>query len=224
MRALAVSLLLLSFGSPRVQAQSEPGGQLYRTTLYRAAPGRLLELIEALRGVPARERSRLILRHTQGDHWDLMVLSAAAGMDAERDAPEPPPALVAWREDTFVTGPDLRARDAFWTGGFFHVEMFHALAGRRDELLEQRRMENDYLTALQRPANAIFVRVMGGSWDCFTIGAYRSLGHYAESEAIPAERQDAAARGAGFEGGDRIGTYLRSLMADHHDTLAVPVR
>jgi len=219
MRALLAVSLLLASG-----VRAEPAEPLYRTTLYRAAPGRLLELIEVLRGSPAPERTRLILRHTQGDHWDLMVLTRVAGLDAAGEAPEPPPELVAWREDTFVHGPELAGLEPFWSGGFFHVEMFHALAGRRGELLEQRLMENTYQRALGRPENAIFVRVIGGSWDCFTIGAYRSLGHYAESEAIPPERADAAARAAGFEGGDRIGTYLRSLMADHHDTLAVPVR
>ena len=33
-----------------------------------------------------------------------------------------------------------------------------------------------------------------------------------------------AARAAGFEGDDRIGPYLRSLIQSHHDTLATPVR
>jgi len=38
------------------------------------------------------------------------------------------------------------------------------------------------------------------------------------------EDQEMAARAAGFEGADRIGSYLRSLILYHHDTLAVAIR
>lgn len=219
MRLLLALLCVAPAAAPAQGAET-----LYRTTLYRAAPGRLLELIDAIQAIPAGERTRLILRHSQGDHWDLLVLAKVEGLEAALDAPGPPPELVAWREDTFVEGPELGARDDFWSGGFYHVEMFHALAGRRPELLRQREMEAEYQRILGRPVNALFVRVLGGSWDCFTIGAYRGLGHFAGSEAISDEDSDAAAKRAGFEGADRIGTYLRSLMADHHDTLATPVR
>jgi hypothetical protein len=102
--------------------------------------------------------------------------------------------------------------------------MFHALADKRADLVREREMENAYLQALGRPVNAIFVRELGGSWDAFTIGAYRDWKHFAERDDIPADKAAAAARTAGFEGDDRIGPYLRSLIQSHHDTLATPVR
>jgi hypothetical protein len=64
----------------------------------------------------------------------------------------------------------------------------------------------------------------GSAWDAFTIGPYRSWKHLAERDDIPPERSAAAARAAGFDGDDRIGPYLRSLIQSHHDTLATPVR
>ena len=108
--------------------------------------------------------------------------------------------------------------------GFFHVEMFEALAGKRAELYHQREMENDYSKLLGLPRNLIFVRDCGAPWDLFTIGGYRDLKHYAESADIPADGQEAAAKAAGFDGSKGIGPYLRTLIALHHDTLAVAVR
>lgn len=215
---LALALLLA--------APPERGQVLYRMTLLRAAPGRLLEVVAELK---TQKRDALILRHSQGDQWDLMVL-APVGSYAEHfarpaaTAPLADPARLSFQEDTFVRGPELRALPGFDTGGLYHVEMFHALAGRRDELVREREMENAYLRVLGRPTNAIFVRELGGAWDAFTVGAYRSWKHFALRDDIPAERSQAAAREAGFEDADHIGPYLRSLIQSHHDTLATPVR
>jgi hypothetical protein len=143
-------------------------------------------------------------------------------------APEFDPAwdaLVAWREELLVRGPDLdTVRDRIEGAGYYHVEMFVALPGKRNELLGQRRMENDFLRRIERPENLIFVRVGGASWDLFTLGVYRDLKHFAESADVPEEIQEQAAVAAGFDRADRIGTYLRELIAYHNDTLAVPVR
>lgn len=207
-------------------AAAERGQVLYRMTLLRAAPGRLLEVVA---DVKAAAHGALVLRHSQGDQWDLMVL-APIGSYAEHfarpesTAPLADASRLSFQEDTFVRGPDLRALPAFEGAALFHVEMFHALAGKRDELLREREMENAYLRALGRPTNAIFVREAGGAWDAFTVGAYRSWKHFAERDDIPPERSQAAARQAGFADADHIGPYLRSLIESHHDTLATLVR
>jgi hypothetical protein len=132
--------------------------------------------------------------------------------------------LVAWQEEELVRGPDLAALPGFGDAGLLHIEMFHALAGKRAELLHQREMENAYLADTGQPQNAIFVREAGASWDAFTVGAYRGWKHYAEAQDVPAEKDEAAARAAGFASRSAIGPYLRSLIQDHHDTMAVPVR
>ncbi len=91
-------------------------------------------------------------------------------------------------------------------------------------LYRQREMENAYLERLNLPQNLIFVRDAGAAWDLFTIGAYRDLKHYAESADVPEAKQEEAAKAAGFDGVKAIGPYLRTLIALHHDTLAVAIK
>lgn len=223
MRTLAIclSMLLLSASG---SAQSMSGDTVYRMTLLRAAPGRLLDLVAALRasGVAAPSAKSMLLRHAQGDHWDLMLLAPNPPA-----APLPPladEALVAWQEDEIVRGPDLGKLEAFASASLFHVEMFHALPGKRAELLREREMENAYLRACGRPSNAIFVRGSGASWDSFTLGPYRSWKHYAERDDVPREKAAEAAKAAGFQSEEQIGPYLRSLLLDHHDSLLTRVK
>ncbi len=206
------------------------GETLYRTTLLRAAPGRLLDLIGALKakGTGASGSKGFLLRHAQGDHWDLMILQQVAtysqALKDDRPLPAAPAELIAWQEDEFVRGPDLETLPAFREAGLLHAEMFHALPDKRAELLREREMENAYAAALGRPQTAIFVRELGGSWDSFTLGAYKGWKHYAERDDIPKEKTASAAKAAGFADVEQIGPYLRSLILDHHDSLLTPVR
>ena len=247
---IRVLLILLVAAAP-LRAQAD---FVYRVELVRAAPGRLLELIDLYETrLPAfdaaQERRPAIIRHSQGDHWDLMLVYPVGRLDlhfsAEQDARRTAAsearvarggwsdsafvarrqALVAWREETFFTGPPItetgpRFRDA----GFFHIEMFVALPGKREELIRQRHMENDFLRLIGRPENIVLTKVVGGAWDVMTIGFYRDLRHFAESADVPPDQEEVAAKAAGFEGGGFIGSYLRSLISSHHDTLGVPVR
>jgi len=124
--------------------------------------------------------------------------------------------LIAWQEDVFVEGPpvkELRARAE--KAGFFHVEMFEVLAGRRGDLRREREMENAYLKRLGRPENAIFVRESGAASDLFTVGFYRDLKHYAESADIPESLQEEAARAAGFESTRATTGEARELWTRH---------
>ncbi len=226
MAILAVMKALTLVLSMATLASAAPGrDQLYRATLLQAAPGRLLELIEEVR--PTAAERRIVLRHSQGDSWDLMLLEPLAGYaDHIGERPTEPATLelVAWREDGFYRGPPWSALAAYDSSNLFHVEMFVALAGKRAGLVEQREMENVYLGALKRPTNAIFVRELGASWDCFTIAAYDSWKHYAEQDDIADDAAEKAAKAAGFDGAAYIGSYLRTLIRSHHDTLAGPIR
>jgi hypothetical protein len=223
-----------------------PAGYLYKASLVQAAPGKLLELIDlhkSLRSAIAEggDEAPFWMRHSQGDRWDLLLLfpigsysdyysleraarrekavrSSQSILEKIRDA-------TARQEDIFVIGPALaEVRSRFAGAGFFHVEMFHALAGKRSDLSREREMENTYLKTLGRPQNLIFVRDQGAAWDLFTIGFYRDLKHYAGSADIPEASQEAAAKAAGFESAKQIGPYLRALIGSHHDTLAVAVK
>ena len=245
MRLLFVAALVNLVPLPIVAAQQ------YRVELVRAAPGSLLEVIDLYRlqasvAVAAGEEPPLIMRHSQGDQWDLMILSpvsplaeyfsperaeqwdrAARGVGAvsRRELETQLRARIAWREEMFATGSpheELNTRRA--DAGFFHIEMFRALPGKHAALLEQREMENTYLRASGRPDNLVFARVAGAGWDVFTIGFYRDLRHFAEDSDLSDDVLEEAARRAGFEARNRIGTYLRTLIDSHHDTLATLVR
>ena len=225
--------------------------QQYRVELVRAAPGSLLEvidlyLLQASVSSAAGEEPPLIMRHSQGDQWDLMILTPVpplaeyfspgraerwdraaqrAGAASSRELEAQLRARIAWRDELFAIGPpheelSNRREDA----GFFHIEMFRALPGKHAALLEQRQMENAYLRASGRPDNLVFARVVGAGWDAFTIGFYRDLRHFAEGSDLSDVALEEAARRAGFESRNRIGTYLRTLIDSHHDTLATLVR
>ena len=75
-------LLLFSLSTSMVSQD-----QLYKVVLYRATPGMLLELIEAVKkdvdnydvlGV----KQPYLLRHSQGDHWDLMLIYPVESLEA----------------------------------------------------------------------------------------------------------------------------------------------
>jgi hypothetical protein len=243
---IAAALVALSIPAPRGAADP----YVYRTVFLQAAPGRLLELVDLLKAtLPIYDAAGLprplLGRHAQGDRWDILLVepvgsladfygkdaaerwdraAAAAGLGLAdfRRRLEP---LVAWREELFVTGPTLEEferRNA--EGGFYHLEIFQGLAGKRDSLYRQRLMEDDYSRRIGRPDNLVFTRVGGAAWDFFTIGFYRSMQHYAEPATVTPEQDDAAARAAGFASRNDIGAYLRRFIALHHDTLLVPIR
>ena len=214
MNALALSAL--------VALAPHPDPQLYRILLVRAAPGSLLEVIALEKQVAGHP---FLLRHSQGDQWDLMVIFPLTSdrvtpvADARLDTALA--ARIAWREEVFVEGPPLRQVTAALRGGeFYHIEMHMALPGRLADLVREREMENAVERALARPEDLIFTRIAGAAWDVVTVGTYRDIKHYAESADIPEARQDSAARVAGFASADAIGPYLRTLIASHHDTLA----
>ena len=239
MRFFLPLIILVLFPASAAAAPS----YLYKTKLVQAAPGKLLDLIELHKSSlteygRAGDEQPLMMRHSQGDRWDLLLLipmkSYADYYSSERvskrnqilkDSQDKLDALIAWQEDVFVYGPPLAdTQKAFASAAFFHVEMFDALAGKQDELFKEREMENAYLKALKRPENLVFVRDQGAAWDLFTIGTFRDLKHFAESAGIAEADQEAAAKAAGFESANRIGPYLRTLISLHHDTLAVSVK
>ena len=239
-RSVVIALSLLLWVSPGGAQQR----YLYKASLVQAAPGKLVELIDAYKNAwaagskVAGEEAPLWMRHSQGDRWDLLILYPMGNYSdyyrAERVASREKAAEplrgrlqqdIAWQEDLFVYGPALdQVRKAFSAAGFFHVEMFQALPGRQSALFKEREMENAYARALKEPENLIFVRDQGAAWDLFTIGCFRDLKHYAESSDLSPTDREAAAKAAGFESAGQIGPYLRTFIALHHDTLAVPVK
>jgi hypothetical protein len=249
--ALPALLALLWISAPA--AGGPPSAEptyLYKTTFVRAAPGKLLELIELTKSrmavYPAMgDEPPFWWRHTQGDQWDLMLLFPMGSygefyspdrLARRKKAAEAFPlspdefakklnACSSWREDLFVLGPPLETvKQAFAGTAYYHIEICVALPGKQAELYKEREMENAYSAATGRPETMIFVRDQGGPWDLYTLGCYRDLKHWASSPELTKEERDQAARRAGFENSDAIGPYLRTLIDMHRDTMGVAIK
>jgi len=195
----------------------------YRITLLRATPGGLAEMIKQVRSYKTMKKGNLsIMRHSQGDHWDLMLL--------EPTGPNPTSMMdfgkIADFQHSFLAKSEInwdKIKPMSEASDLFHIEMFSASHGKSAELLKQRRMENTYLLATQRRPNVIFETTFGSDVDSFTIGYYTDMVQFATMPELPAEVFSKAAIDAGFESRDTIGLYLRELIVSHNDTLATRV-
>lgn len=238
-------LIFTVFFIPRANAH-EPAqlDTLYKVTMVRAAPGKLEALINFYKAEKQAgyfesigEKRPMIMRHSQGDHWDLFLLqpvgsyeayyspdmiSLRAGKSSEiSDHGKTVNDLVAFEEHLMSYGPEAAwVEQAFAENAYFHLELFAAIAGMHDELLDQRIRENAYLEAVGRRANMIFVGDQGSDIDVFTIGFYKSLQDYATPSPATPEQSLKAAVENGFKSNNHIGFNLREFLAYHHDTLA----
>jgi hypothetical protein len=245
--AVLVALVVVAPGASGQSPASvgDTGDYLYRFVIVQAAPGKLVDLIELYRSrmpviAAGGDELPLIVRHSQGDHWDLCIIypsgtfteyysrervakRAAAGDASGLSNAEFAArfySMVAWHEDLYAEGPPLEVFRAHVRGmGLAHFEMLLALAGKRGDLVRERQMENVFNRGRGRGGTLIFVHDQGAAWDVITLGVYRDWRHYAESEAIPADVNAAAAKAAGFDGPDAIGPYMRTLISTHRDTL-----
>jgi len=247
---LALSAILVTAAFAAGEAPSTKPVFLYKTTFLRAAPGKLLDLIQLYKdrlGVieASGDVKPFWWRHTQGDQWDLMLLTpmgsyaeyyadarvarrdkaaAAAGL-SWADFARKVDACASWKEDIFVHGPSLEfVAKAFEGSGYYHIEIFVALAGKQEELYKEREMEDVYAVASGRPYNMIFVRDQGASWDLYTLGCYRDLQHWAAPSGLTKDEREAAAKKAGFESADAIGPTMRTLIDMHRDTMGVAIK
>jgi len=212
---LITGLLLTSFG-----AIAEEN---YRVTLLRASPGGLADLIIDVKAYKAKQDGNLsIMRHSQGDHWDLMLLEPSGSQ---------PTKMIDFSAIADFQHSFLAKSSANWktiqskseVSDLYHIEMFHAVHGKAAELIKQRKMENAYYAATQRDGNVIFETTFGSDVDSFTIGYYKDLQQFASMPDLPEEIFAKAATDAGFESRNTIGLYLRELILTHNDTLATRV-
>lgn len=240
-----VSLRAQSEAGSAPTLASLEGSTLYRVLTLRAAPGEFDAWLDAMPKIRAAysargDRPPFVLRHSQGDHWDFMLIEHwgdfAGYVSGERmrrrsEADESMSLLRNWlddapafREDLFALGPDVDLLEKlFDENDLYHVEMFHVLPRKKADLLAQRRMENDYLRRTGQTANTIWSGVGGSDVDVFTIGFHADLQAFAAGSTMNPARKDRAARDAGFDSVDAISGFLRGLLARHQDTLAVSV-
>jgi len=205
-------------------AHQAAADNLYQVSLLRAYPGQMPMLIEAAKNEKSKLQGKMIImRHSQGDHWDLMLLQPAPETIGQ---PTRYAKFVNFQHDFLASSDEAWAKIAAKsaTSGLFHIEMFHALRGKHEALLKQRRMENEYLVATKRKANSIFITRFGSDVDSFTIGFYANLKAFAADPELDEKVFEKAAKDAGFKARSDIGFYLRKFLVSHQDTLATQVK
>jgi len=223
------------------------GDYLYKFTTIRAEAGELESLLEWISDIKASDYSEksgvhrpFVMRHSQGDQWDLMMVLPMASWEAYYAADtskkrksaeadflkqfEGGFAKIVFEEDIFAYGPNLESfKKAFEENDLFHIEMFDAGAGKTEALYKQRQMENEYLSETGQVANMIFRRAGGTNVDVFTIGFHESFKSFAADAPASPKEKEVAAKAAGFKDRADLSFYLRSLLTGHHDTFATKV-
>jgi len=222
---------LLAFASVPASAED------YTITQYRAAPGNFPALLELVKGTDWNtigDGAPIMMRHSQGNHWDLMLLSKSNTecsakpkcAEAKGNFDTKARNLVDFERRFTATSETSwgQIRESNKTTGLYHIEMFNAAAGKHDALRRQRRIENDYLVKTGQVKNVVFDVIMGTDIDIFTVGFHKNLTVFAQQGPSSAEAAEKAAVEAGFKDRADISFHLRELIVGHHDTLAVPVK
>ena len=216
-------IIVLALFSLSLQSNARQDSH-YQVTLLRAAPGLMPELIEMVQKRKNELLNKmLIMRHSQGDHWDLMLIEPINAMPSEAHSYQN---MVDFQHD-FIASSSVDWKSLIEMAAeanLFHIEMFQATKGAYSKLLEQRKMENDYLEATERKANLIFETKFGSDTDIFTLGIYKDLAAFAEEPELPSEVFEKAAKDAGFAARSDIGFYLRRFLVGHQDTLATQIK
>lgn len=212
----AIIILFLPLLSAPVVAQND-----YQVTLLRAAPGELGDLIEYVKKQKSdTDDNMMIMRHSQGDHWDLMLLAPFSKPEMH-DYGEWVDFQHDFLVESDVSWKELLEKDSI--SGLYHIEMFNAAHGLHDELLQQRAMENIYYNETNRDGNVIFVTKFGSDVDNFTLGFYKDMVDFATDPDLSDKQFEDAALKAGFESRSTIGLYLRKFLVGHNDTIATKV-
>lgn len=208
----------------------------YRVTQLRAAPGNLPELLAIMSETPWNNLPGgrpVIMRHSQGNHWDLMLLGKPRGACLSKSCADTADMLqskidalvdfeLSFIATSETTWDELGALNA--STGLYHIEMFQAGAGKHKALMRQRVIENDFIERIGQKPNVIFDVSFGSDFDVFTVGFYPNLQVYAKPANVTQEQSEAAAIAAGFKNRADVSFHLRELIVGHQDTLAVAVK
>ncbi len=221
----AISLALTP-AQPQSQ-QPAPALELYHIHIAKAAPGKLVQLIDTYKNGPAPaanepQFSPIMLRHSEGGEWDLITITPL-GRQVTISADAPPQAvqdfnqrvgpLTDWHSDTFVIGPSWatvqKALVVEKGEPIYVVSDYRSLPGHRSQL----RQVLDRGAQDTPDRSVLFSHVEGAPWNFIGVTRYDSwaaLGAPAPQPAAGTAPQDQ-------------GLALREHLAVHHDTIAVYV-
>jgi hypothetical protein len=216
--------------APAAQTPAQAGGgaELYHVHFVKAAPAKLVELIDAYASAPQDPQSSgppVILRHREGDDWNLLVIRPIGPEITIRAVP--PSAelqqfltrtrgLRAQHNDTFAIGPpwpearklmlgDERAESSGGAGGVYVVSVMRSLPGHRDQLEGVLKK----IAAEDAGRTLTLQHLEGASWEYVTITRYDSWTAFGESE-----------QKLGGQAPGPTSLAMGEHLAEHHDTVA----
>jgi hypothetical protein len=218
-RSLACSVTLIV--GTAAYAQQAGRTDLYGVMFVKAAPGQAEALGKTLMTTPpntAMPDHMVLLRHQEGDDWDYCLirhLGPKTALEAAAAPANQARELVAWHDDSFVSGPswgEFAKTMAIGASGpatqVYIVSVHRAAPGHRDQLEK----------SLAAPAGAgkiqtgdvVMQHVEGGPWQYLTITRYNSWQDFGNDRTQAASAPSAAGGWAD----------VRQHSAFHRDTIA----
>jgi hypothetical protein len=215
--ALAVAVAAPVAGQARPAAAQ---ADVYHVMFLKAVPGQAEALAKELVTPDPKAPMPthfIVFRHQEGDDWDYCVLAHVGPRGTVDPAPPPAPtgpSLVAWHNDTFVSGPswaDVTAAMGLGTAGsaasaVYAVSVHRAAPGHREQL-EKALAPPPAGSSKIQTGDLIFRHIEGGDWQLLAVTRYNSWQDFATDRSQPA---------AGPGGWADI----RQHSAFHRDTIA----
>jgi hypothetical protein len=222
---LFVLLLLVSVSaSQNAAAQAPARTDVYHVFFAKAALGKGAEGGELLKkGIGSSMPGHyIVLRHQSGEDWDYAVivhLGAKATVEAPGTAvPAGALDLIAWHNDTFVSGPAwpefakaMGMDDAAnSSGSVYVVSVFRPAPGHYDELEKSLAQQPG---GGQNVAGEVLMRHLeGGPWTFLTLTRYKSWQDFATGEK--ASVADTLKPDGGWLGVRNHSTYHNDTITD----------
>jgi hypothetical protein len=210
------ALVAVTSASPQ-NAPVTNGTDMYHVLFLKAAPGQAAALGKALI-VPDKTNAMpdhfVVLRHQEGDDWDYVVVQhlgakaeVVATPSAAAAAARP---LIAWHNDTFVSGPAwgefTKQMASTSANAIYVVGVQRAVAGHRDQLLASLSAATG---SKVESGNVLLQHVEGGDWNFMTLTRYNSWQDIGNDRGAPSS---AASPGGWAD--------IREHSAFHRDTIA----
>jgi hypothetical protein len=221
MKQFSILLVILAVSSVATTASAQARGgtaqtgnsDVYHVEFVKAAPGQALAAATELQKQDPKAPMQghfVVLRHQEGDDWDFCVIEHLGTKTTVEITPIPPPSpapIMAWHNDTFVSGPswaEFQRVMGAAASGVYIASTHRAVPGHRDQLTAALNAVDP--ASKVKYGHLLFTHLEGGAWQ------YLSVDHYNSWADLAADRSGAVS-GQGW-------AEARMHSASHNDTIA----
>jgi hypothetical protein len=180
----------LTAGTAAAQGAPASNTDIYHVSFIKAAPGQAMTTAAEVQKQDPKAPMPghfIVLRHQEGDDWDFCVIEHLGTKATVEITPAPASAaapIMAWHNDTFVTGPswaELQRALGTGPGGVYIVGTHRAVPGHRDQLVAALNQVDP--AAKVKSAQLLFTHLEGASWQYLTVNRYESWSDFATDRA-----------------------------------------